>query len=203
MAKIVDGNWVDPRGREVPPRYVPAIEKRRDAVVEKLFKKARRIEEQMSAFKEELWEEIEAYIGKLSEENGVAENWKGNLSLTGFSGTLQVEVGIKDLISFDERLNVAKQIIDECIKRWSETESSGRVKTLVEEAFNVDKKGKINSYMVLRLTKLDMKDAQWDKAVQLIRESIRPTATRKYVCFKIRENAEVEWQTMNLNFSSI
>jgi hypothetical protein len=202
MAITKNGNWVDPRGREVPVRYVPALEKKRDALVEKLFKQARKIEDQMLVFKALLWEEIEKYVQSLTEENGVSEGWKGNLTLTSFSGNLQVEVDVKDLITFDERLNIAKTLIDECIKRWA-GESNQRMKALVEEAFNVDKKGKVNSYLILRLTKLDMHDEQWDKAIQLIRESIKPTSTRKYVVFKYRESPDVDWQTMNLNFSSI
>lgn len=201
--KTESGEWLDSRGRAVAPAYIPKIDKERDKLVERVFRKAEKLEQDMRKFKDELFEMVEQYLDFLEQESGgKSSDWKGNLTLTGFSGDKQVEVSINEIIDFDERLSIAKSKIDECLKKWSEN-SNGNIRAIVHEAFNVDKKGRVNTHMILRLTRLNIRDALWKEAMQLIRESINVRGSRRYVNIRRRKDAQAKWETVNLNFSSI
>jgi len=196
------GEWIDQRGRAVPAAYVPKIDKERDKVVEKIFREAERLQKRMQDFKEQLFKDVEKYLELLEKEVGAkGTDWKGNLTLTNFSGNRQIEIAINEMIGFDERLNIAKSKIDNCLKRWS-GEANRNIQAIINEAFNVDKKGRINTTMVLKLTKLKIRDAEWNEAMKLIKDSIQINGSRRYVNIRRRTDNGM-WQTLNLNFSSI
>lgn len=201
--KTKDGLWIDSAGNEIPAKYVPKHEKRRDAVVEKIFKKAQKLEAAMKKQKAEITEEIKKYIATITSENKIKKDWKGNLSLTGFSGTIQVELDIKDVVQYDERLNMAKGLIDEYLQRKCAANGNDELKTIVHQTFNIDKKGVVNQYMLKRLCKINIKDKTWQQAIKLIKESEQVTNTKEYTVFRYRETSRDKWQTINLNFSSI
>lgn len=201
--KTKSGEWLDSRGRAVAPAYIQKIDKERDKIVERIFRKAEDLEKRMKMFKDEIYELVESYLDFLEKESGgKGTDWKGNLILTGFSGDKQVEVSIHDIIEFDERLIIAKSKIDECLKRWSEN-SHNNIRAIVQEAFNVDKKGRVNTHMILRLTRLKIRDALWKEAMELIKDSIRIRGSRRYVNIRRRKDVQDKWETVNLNFSSI
>lgn len=201
--KTKKGSWIDSAGNEIPAKYVPAHEKRRDLVVEKVFKKAKDLEDKMKKVKEQINEELKNYVKLLTSENKVSENWKGNMQLSDFSGTIQVDLDIKDVVEFDERLNIAKGLIDEYLSEKCDASGNEELKMIVQQAFNIDKKGLVNHYMLKRLCKLKIKHKTWIKAVELIKESEKVTNTREYVVFRHRATPRDKWNTINLNFSSI
>lgn len=198
--KDKEGNWLDGRGRPVPPKYIPKIDKRRDYVVEKICKKALNLHNRMKALKKEFINDIENYIAFLEKEYNQTVETKGNLQLTGFSGDKQVLFSISDVIEFDERLSVAKAAIDECIKKWS-TDAHKNLKVVVDQAFEVDKKGRINKMAILKLRTLKINDKDWKNAMQILTDSIRISSTREYLNIKVKQDGQLK--TVNLNFSSI
>lgn len=201
--KANNGSWIDARGKEVPPAYVSEVEKRRDALVEKHFKIVTALEAKLVEEKALFWKEMGAYLDWLNEHaGGKPSDWKGNLQLTNFTGNRQVEVEINEVIEFDERLQLAKAKIDECLKRWSKG-GNEKLIVFVNEAFSVDKKGRLNSKMVLRLTRYDLHDETWDSAMELLRDSIRVAGSRRYLRFRKRATPADPWRDLNLNFSSL
>lgn len=207
MAKTDDqGNWLDSRGSAVPPKYVSALDRRRDAVVERIHKIGAKLEAAMLKAKREVLSELDDYLAFLEKETGTERTGKGNLTLTNFSGNLQIEKRMDDVTDFDERLQSAKTLIDECLEEWSEG-SREEIAVVVREAFNLDKKGRVNQHMILRLLRLSIKDARWNQAMDLIRESIQVLGTRQYLLLNRRgKNAETgseQWERVNLNFSAM
>jgi hypothetical protein len=61
-----------------------------------------------------------------------------------FDGSLKIQRNIAEHIVFDERLQAAKQLIDECLKEWT-TDGRDEIKAIINQAFNVDKKGEIST----------------------------------------------------------
>ena len=105
-------------------------------------------------------------------------------------------------IAFDERLNIAKAKIDDCLKRWSGT-ASDELKILVLRAFNVDKKGNVDVRQILGLKQFRFEDPVWKEAMQIIDESITTTNSKEYLVFSMRENPRGQFQSISLNFSNI
>lgn len=88
------------------------------------------------------------------------------------------------------------------MRRWTKN-ANVKIKSLIDEAFNIDKKGRVNKYMILRLTKLKMNDKEWDKAVSMILDSQQITGTRQYLTLRVRRDKDSKWVNVNLNFSSL
>ena len=134
------GNWIDAKGDAIPPKYIDPVDKKRDVLVEKLIRKAVKLSKALAEFKEEAFDEIEKYLSWVKEKYGVnLYTDKGNKQLSNFSNTQRIDVLVASIVEFDERIAMAKQLIDECIHEWSGG-ANDKIRMLVEHAFKVDKK---------------------------------------------------------------
>ena len=93
-----------------------------------------------------------------------------------------MQIAIAERVQFDERLQAAKQLIDECITEWSQS-SRDEIKLLVQDAFQTDKEGKINTGRVLALRRINIADAKWQTAMKAIGESLQVIGSKEYVRF--------------------
>ena len=201
--KDQQGNWLDPKGRAVPEEYVPEMDKKRDALVERIIKKADKLAEQIAIAKLDIVQSIDSYLEELAKSKKTREDWKGNISLGNFADDLRIERRIDDAIGFDEKLQMVKSILDKWVAARLEgsDESLGKV---VSQAFNMDKKGRINTAMLLKLLHLDIQDKEWKKAMAILKESIIVKNTKQYINFRRKAATDTgeEWQTICLNFNA-
>jgi len=200
--KTKEGNWIDGRGNEVPPRYIDKVDKERDRVVEKLVKIALKERERLEQLKKTVFTEFTKFIEYSAKTSGVkVGGMKGNIQLTNFSGNKRVEITIQDKLDFDERLQQAKELIDELLVEWSEG-ARDELKLIVNKAFNVDKKGRVNVKEILGLRKIKIPDKRWKKAMDLIDEARTVLSTKAYIRFQMREK-NGEWKSILLDLASI
>ena len=108
---------------------------------------------------------------------------------------------IQDSIRFDERLQAAKILIDECIQSWS-ADSNDYLKVLVNDAFQVDKEGKISTGRVLGLRRHSIDDPKWKEAMEAIADSIRVVDSKSYVRFYERDE-DGKYQAISLDFANV
>jgi hypothetical protein len=206
MARVdKDGNWINRNGKPVSPEHINKVVKKRDQVVSKIMAKALRLEGNIKKAKMDILKEVDRYLqalAKASEADMSIKDSKGNITLTDYSGLNQIEVSINDLVEFDERILVAKDLIDKCLNKWADG-ANENIRSIISEAFNTDKQGKINKFMIIRLTKIEIKDPDWKKAIGLIIDSMNVRGTRQYVNLRTRESSDDRYRTINLNFSSI
>lgn len=200
--KDKEGSWIDPRGNAVPQAYVKPLDRKRDHEVEMAVKEALAIEKRMRDLKGKIIGRITKYRAAMEKDTGVKLEGKGNVCLTNFSGDKQLEFSMNDIIVFDEKLQVARQLINDCIGEWS-VDSNKNLKVVINQAFEMDKKGKVNTQAILKLRSLNIRNAKWKQAMELIGESISITGTRQYLNIRIRENSSAKLRTVNLNFSSM
>ncbi len=193
------GNWINSQGQPVPPKYIDKTTKQRDRAVRQVHRQSKTLSVRMVAVKAKVLEIIDRYLDQVAERHG--EAWKGNAELVTFDGTLKVEVKISEALELDERLQVAKQKIDDCLRRWSE-DSRQELRTVVNHAFNVDSKGRINVRNILTLRTLKFKDQVWQDAMGLISDSLRVRSTRRYINVYERD-ASGKWVIIPLNWSAI
>lgn len=199
-----DGNWIDARGRAVPAEYIPELDKERDSMVVAIHAIAKKLENSLLEGKLAMISAVESYLALRAKVGKVKENWRGNVTLDSFDGTLRVERSIDDVIGFSEQLQMVKTIIDEWISKRLDGVDPALAK-VVGQAFSVDKKGRVNTAMIMKLLNLDIDDSLWKKAMKLLRESITVTATRQYLAVFERITTETgeEMRQVCLNFSSI
>lgn len=178
---IPDGYMQDQAGRLVPLSTVKPIDIERDKLVADIINKARTLNGQIATFKSAVFGDIGAFIELSAEQYGAkVGGQKGNVTLMSFDGRYKVQRAIAEHISFDERLQAAKSLIDECITDWSQG-SRPEIQVLVNNAFQVDKEGNINTGRVLGLRRMQISDDRWQRAMSAISEAVQVVGSKSYI----------------------
>ena len=168
-------------GHLVPDVQIKPIDKIRDDVVIDIVIKAKALRQAMLDFKLATMGQIIDFVDLSASEYGVKFGGsKGNVSLTSFDGQYQIRRAVGEHRVFDERIQTAKALIDECIHSWSGGADT-RLMAMVEHAFRVDQQGRINVNQVLSLRQLDIDDAKWQQAMDAIADAIQITGTSEYL----------------------
>ncbi len=199
-----DGNWIDARGVRYPPELIPEIDQMRDAMVERVHALAKQMENALLEAKLTMINEVQTYLFARAKSGKVKEDWKGNVTLDSFDGSMRVTRSMDDVIGFSEQLQMVKTLIDEWIgKRMDGIDPS--LAKVITMAFNVDKRGRVNTAMIMRLLHLDIDDSLWKKAMKLLRECINVTCTRQYLAVyeRIVTDTGEEMRLVQMNFSKI
>jgi hypothetical protein len=199
---LPDGYMQDAHGRLVPKDLVKEVDLLRDTLVMEIVSRANTVSKQLSEFKSKAMEDIQAFTELSVEKYGVKYGGrKGNLSLMSFDGEYRVVVAISDSLVFDERLQAAKSLIDECIRDWT-SDSKAELRVLINDAFNVDKTGKINTKRVLSLRRLDIKDERWLRAMDAIGDSIQVAGSKSYIRI-YKRHPDGEYKQINMDISAV
>ena len=192
-----------PTGDLPPVEMVSELDTMRDAVVQELISDAKGMAAMLARFKSKTFTDIHAFAAASAAKYGTT--WggkKGNITLTSFDGRYQVRLASSDNIAFDERLQVAKTLVDECINEWAES-SRPEIKVIVQQAFNTDKEGQVNVGRILALQRLDIKDERWQRAMQAIRDGVTVTGSKLYVRFYERIKGTDEYQAISLDIAAV
>ncbi|MGH8782088.1 DUF3164 family protein [Paraburkholderia sp.] len=193
----------DARGRLVPQSMVKPIDQLRDQTIVSLVDQAKQLQGRLAEFKARAFTDIQAFVEASNEQYGVRVGGsKGNISLISFNGRYKVVRQIAEHIQFGEQLQAAKELIDECIRSWTEG-SDDKVKALINEAFQVDKEGNVNTGRVLGLRRLAIDDASWNTAMRAIVDSIRVTGSKPYIRLYERVGDGEEYMPISLDLAAI
>ncbi|AUR82790.1 hypothetical protein NVP1028O_07 [Vibrio phage 1.028.O._10N.286.45.B6] len=176
-----DGFRFNSQGHQVPVSQIKDVDLLRDDVVADIVKKAIATQETLALFKKEAMQNVADFVDLSSAEFDVKYGGtKGNVTLLSFDGKYKVQRSIGEHRVFDERIQAAKAIIDECINRWNEN-SSDEIKALVDLSFRVNKQGHIDVNQVLSLRQLNITDPDWLEAMDAIADSIKVIGKTPYL----------------------
>ncbi len=200
--KIPDGYMQNAMGHLVPIESIDDIDLARDEFVRELIDKARRMSAEVKQFKQQLAGDMEAFQAMSLEKYDVKTGGeRGNLTLFSYDGKYQVVRAVQERINFDERLQAAKALVDECLREWSK-DAGPELRTIVESAFQVDKKGQINTGRILGLRKLNITNPVWKKAMQAIGEAVTVVGSSTYYRLYERDR-QGKYQQIPLDFSAV
>lgn len=195
------GYMKNAKGHLVAVDMIKAIDLERDKLVTEIVGKARVLNAQIREFKGSVFGDIAAFVQLSAEEYGVQIGGnKGNVALLSFDGRFKVLRAIAESIRFDERLQAAKALIDECITAWS-AGSRPELQVLVNDAFKVDQQGNINTARVLVLRRLEIDDKRWQLAMKALSESVQVVDSKSYIRVYERD-AKGEYQPIALDVSA-
>ncbi|WP_293766805.1 DUF3164 family protein [uncultured Aquitalea sp.] len=181
MNAIPQGYKQDAKGRLIPVETIKPIDMARDQLVGEIVKKAQAVNKVLADFKTAVFADIGAFI-ELSAERYDAKlgGAKGNVTLVSFDGSYKVQRAIQDTLTFDEGLQAAKALIDECVHEWTEGARS-EIRALINDAFDVDKSGNISTGRILSLRRLDIQDEKWQRAMAALSDSVRVQCSKSYI----------------------
>ena len=197
---IPDGYREDAQGRLVPIETIREIDLARDSFVREQVTKAQDMASRISAFKRAATDDMQAFLDMSAEQyDRNIGGTKGNVELMSFDGKFKVIRAVADRIEFDERLQTAKALIDECLREWTK-DSGAEVRAIIDDAFQVDKKGRINTKRILSLRKLKIDNETWAKAMEAIGDAVTVTGSCIYFRFYERDERG-QYQQVQLDFS--
>ena len=192
----------DARGNLVSVDNIKPIDLARDDFIREAFAKVLPLREQMKELKAQQMADANAFVDLSVEQYGAKRSVKGNITLTSFDGKLRIAIAQADVLHFDERLQAAKALIDECLNEWTQ-DSRAELKTFVLQAFDVSQEGKINVRKVLDLRMLDIADEKWQRAMKAIADSLHTQATREYIRYYQRNEETGEYEHLALDFARV
>jgi hypothetical protein len=192
----------DSQGRQVPAELVSEIDKLRDQTVRRIADEAMKMKDVLAVFKQKIRDDIYAFVDLSFQQYGKSYGGKkGNITLSTFDGKYRLVIAMDDQIVFDERLQVAREIIGGCLDKWS-ADARPEIRMLVSDAFQVDKTGKINTARVLGLRRLEIHDPEWREAMRAITESIQVSGSKQYLRFYER-NESGEYRQIPLDVAAL
>lgn len=201
MAKKTTRKWIDAQGREVPAGYVPAYDKQRDAIARRIqarFIKCRDLLATCYCASMQDIEELERLAGQQQQALG---GLKGNLQFQDFSGLIQISRSARYEISFDERLQTARDLIYSLIddKAAGIDEDMAQI---IRGIFAPNGDGMLSTSRVLGLFRFKVKALVWLRAMDLIRESIGTKRGKTLLSCSTRDALGADWQPILLDLAS-
>ena len=202
MNQIPEGFRQDAQGRLIPEAHIKAIDLARDELVLEIVQKAKALNTAIADFKMGTFGDIAAFVQLSAEHYRVRLGGKkGNVQLLSFDGRYKVLRAIQETISFDERLQAAKVLIDECLTEWTEGARS-ELRALVNDAFRVDQAGNIRTGQVLQLRRLSIEDPRWQQAMSAIAEAVQVVGSKSYVRVYERD-ADGQYRPIALDIAGV
>lgn len=197
-----EGYMLNSHGGYDPVDLVKEIDVLRDQMVKEIVAKSLEESEKLKDIKKEFFKTVQAFVELSAEKYGVkCGGKKGNMTFCSYDGQYKVLVAVNEDVFFDERLQIAKDLIDECISDWSKG-SRSEIQALVQDAFYVGKSGNLNKNRILGLRRLDIKDERWQKAMQAISDSVQVAGSKQYIRIYRRNKDDAErYDLVNLDLS--
>lgn len=180
--KVTDGRLEDEHGSLVRVDRIKQHDLTRDQLVRQLATDCAVISDELQALKMRLACTIQNFVQQMFEKHGrKLGGKKGNVTLFSFDKSLKVERTQQERETTNEHILVAKQLVDDCLKKWSKG-ANKNLQGVVQKYFRTDGKG---SYSVQDLKKLlRMKigddDPQWQAAMKALSDSIEQSHTETY-----------------------
>ncbi len=200
----VAGAWylTDAKGSLVPIGMVKSQDLLMDELVRSKVGKANELSAELATFKEHAFEAVGDFQALLAQEYDTKIGGKrGNITLTSFDGCMRLQVAVADLIQLGPELQVAKDLIDQCLREWS-ADSGEEIRALVDRVFAVDKEGQISHAGLFMLLRVNITDERWLRGMKAIRDSMRIVGSREYVRFYIRPTPKATWRAVAMDLAS-
>jgi len=200
---IPAGYWEDANGNLVPLTKIKDIDKDRTKAVTELCEQAKAESARLVGFKTTAMQAVNDFVERSLDAYDVKHGGKkGNVTLLSFDGRFKIVRQMQENLVFDERLQAAKLLIDECVRAWSKG-SNDNIKVLVNDAFQVDQKGKISTGRVLRLRTIKIDDEKWLRAIGAISDSMQVAGSKPYIRFYERDDASGDYFPISLDVAAL
>ena len=202
--EVPEGYMRNSRGGLDPIDMVKEIDKLRDQMVKEIVVESMAESKRLQSMKQKFFETISSFVDLSAEQYGVqCGGKKGNMSFLSYDGEYKVLVSVNENVVFDERLQIAKQLIDDCISDWAK-DSRSEIKALVQDAFYVGKNGNLNTSRILGLRRLDITDSRWQEAMKAISDSLQVAGSKQYIrIYRRNKENQDKYDLVNLDVASL
>lgn len=192
----------DASGRLTPIETIKPQHLLEHETVRKVMGFAVALSQQIARFKGHVFEDLGDFDAILAQEYGMKKGGpKGNRTYSSFDGLMAVELRVADQLDFGPELQIAKQLLDECLNEWA-ADSRPEIRAIVTRAFNTDKEGRINRSEIFMLLRLEIEDERWQRAMKAVREAIRVIGSKQYLRFRMRDAHDAPWSNVTIDLAA-
>lgn len=193
--------WKTAKGEIVPAEVVSVHDKKKEKVVLKIAKQALTV----SKLLVELKAITESDVNKLYNEHlrikGIEPGErKENYTLYSFDREWKIEISRADTVTFDDNINVVKQLLVEYIEDVT-NQASSDIQVLVQSAFKT-RKGQLDKARLFSLFQYEIEHPLWKRAMEELKQSIDVQSSKKYIKIMRRDENE-EYVLVPLSFSAV
>lgn len=202
---IPEGYMLDSRDRLVPEEHVDEVDIVRDDLVRNLIAKGLMLHEDIRRFRSDALSEVKSFIQLAAQKYDVTIGGrKGNISMTSYDGTRMIKVQVSDLIRFDERVEVAKELLTELGAKWADTPGvPSELKIVVEETFRTNAEGQLSVSRIVSLMRWKITHPTWLKAMDILRDSLHVVGSAEYIRLYQREDSKAQWRAISLDIAKL
>lgn len=133
----------DRKGRLVPVNQVSDYDLAMDSFVKEQVAAAKVKRDELSDFKRRAFDECYAWLDLVAEKYGRTRGGaKGNVTFSSFDGAQQITIRVQETLTFGPELQIAKDLIDECVTEWSEG-ANANLRAIISDAFRWTKRASL------------------------------------------------------------
>lgn len=200
---IPEGYMQNAQGNLVPEANVREQDKLRDAIVTDLVEDGIRLSFELAKFKQRALSEIADLIQISADKYEVQiGKGKGNVRLKSYSGKYRIDRCYQERMEFTEELEAAQVLFTQCLDRWTE-HADNNIRALVDRAFKAGKNRQIRTSELLGLLRLEIKDPDWIKACEALKDSINIAGTTVYIRIYERIGDSDRYRQIPLDLASV
>lgn len=175
--------YTDALGQIVPSKYVKPYDKLRDKIARHIEREWRFTELRLAALKEEtieLVEKLQSAAAKAADVDPLGGK-EGYIQFRSFDGLITIRVDNAKRTEFDERLQLAQDLIMEAVKEIARDEDNADLVEIATRAFQPRKSGNLDMQRIRELKTYNVKHPKWIKAIKIINECERVIGHKRYI----------------------
>ncbi|WP_296029169.1 DUF3164 family protein [uncultured Alcanivorax sp.] len=202
---VPEGYMKNAQGHLVPENLVEEVDLVRDDLVRNLVAKGKLLHGDIKKYRSDAMSEVKDFIILAASKYDVTLGGKkGNVSLVSYDGTRMVKVQVASLIRFDERIQAAEQLVNECNEEWTNHPGvPDELKVVAANAFAQNAQGQLSVTKILNLLRWKITHAKWLKAMDIIRDSMQVIGSAEYIRIYERDNPEGQWKAIPLDIAKL
>jgi SpoVK/Ycf46/Vps4 family AAA+-type ATPase len=174
--------YTDPAGEQVPAKYVKPYDRERDRIAQRILKLWSEEQARLAKVKADTIDLIHKLMDKAASDADVSLGGaKGNVQFRSFDGNITIGVDRNYRTEFDERLQLAQQLITEAVAEMTDRVDDADLSEIARRAFQPRKSGNLDMQRIRDLRTYNVSHPKWKKACEIISECERTIGHRDYI----------------------
>lgn len=166
----------------------------------------RQLSEEIKTVKDAVFGNFKSIIDLKAEVVGVKEEGQFSHTFTNRDSTLRLTLGVNTVDGWSDMADAGITMVKRYIESLATDEKTQALVSAVLRLLSKDRQGNLNASKVLTLWKMaeESGDEKFMEGVKIIRESYRPTETRRYIRAQYRdETTGNAWRNVPLSITDV
>ena len=166
----------------------------------------RDLSSQIKATKDTLFSNFAAVLEMKADVVGFKDDGQYSHTFTNSDSTLRLTLGVNTVDGWTDMAEAGIAMVRRYLESLATDDKSKALVNAVLNLLSKDRQGNLNASKVLQLQKMadESHDDQFIEAVRIIRESYRPTETRRYIRAQYRDDSTGNaWRNIPLSITDV